>query len=95
MQGRRRSSPNSCRQFSFAAPEIPVIANTTARPYESARIAETLAAQIATPVQWVDSIRYLMGCGEMAFQEIGASVLSKMVEIKATQERRSSMRSRR
>ncbi|MFK2853204.1 ACP S-malonyltransferase [Dyella humi] len=74
------------RSFSFKAPEIPVIANTTARPYEPDRIAETLAAQIATPVRWVDSIRYLLGRGEMAFQEIGASLLSKMVlEIKATE----------
>lgn len=74
------------RSFSFKAPEIPVIANATARPYEPDRIAETLAAQIAMPVRWVDSIRYLMGRGEIVFQEIGASVLSKMVlEIKATE----------
>jgi trans-AT polyketide synthase/acyltransferase/oxidoreductase domain-containing protein len=72
------------QQFTFAAPTIPVIANATARPYEHARIAQTLAMQIAAPVQWVNSIRYLMGRGEVEFQEIGASVLSKMVlEIKA------------
>jgi trans-AT polyketide synthase/acyltransferase/oxidoreductase domain-containing protein len=86
MQGAQAEFAEFLRSFSFNAPQISVIANTTARPYKLDRIAETLAAQIATPVRWVDSIRYLMGCGEMVFQEIGASVLSKMVlEIKATE----------
>ncbi len=67
------------RQFSFTAPEVTVIANATARPYEGARIAETLAEQIARPVQWVDSMRYVMGKGDIEFHEVGASVLSKMV----------------
>jgi trans-AT polyketide synthase/acyltransferase/oxidoreductase domain-containing protein len=74
------------RQFSFATPEVTVIANATARPYDGSRIAETLAKQIATPVQWVDSIRYVMGKGDIEFHEVGASVLSKMVtEIRSTQ----------
>ena len=72
------------KSFTFAPPEVTVIANATARPYDGARIAETLAAQIASPVQWVDSIRYVLGQGEIAFQEMGANVLTKMVqEIKA------------
>ncbi|GGA41447.1 ACP S-malonyltransferase [Dyella nitratireducens] len=72
------------QSFTFASPDVPVIANATARPYDSTRIAETLAAQIASPVQWVDSIRYVLGKGDVEFQEIGASVLTKMVqEIKA------------
>lgn len=70
--------------FAFAPPTIPVIANVTARPYDPQRIAETLARQIASPVRWVDSIRYLMGKSEVEFQEIGATVLTRMVqEIKA------------
>ena len=72
------------KQFSFAAPETPVIANATARPYTHAQLAETLARQIASPVRWVESVRYLMGKGELEFQEIGGAVLSKMiVEIRA------------
>lgn len=72
------------RSCSFATPAIAVIANVTARPYQPDRLAQTLAEQIASPVQWVDSIRYLIGRGELEFKEIGASVLSKMVnEIKA------------
>ncbi|WP_256080284.1 ACP S-malonyltransferase [Massilia sp. YIM B04103] len=66
-------------EFSFAAPTVPVIANASGRPYEADRIAETLAAQIAGPVRWVDSVRYLMGREVDEFQEIGAAVLSKMV----------------
>ncbi|TCV93444.1 trans-AT polyketide synthase/acyltransferase/oxidoreductase domain-containing protein [Luteibacter rhizovicinus] len=74
------------QQFSFSAPEVTVIANATARPYDPARIAETLASQIATSVQWVDSIRYVMGKGDVEFHEIGGSVLSKMVhEIRTTE----------
>ncbi len=89
MQSAQAEFAQFLQQFSFAPPSITVIANATARPYDPTRIAETLARQIASPVQWVDSIRYLMGRGltgdgEVEFQEIGASVLSKMVqEIKA------------
>jgi len=68
------------QSFTFAPPQVAVIANATARPYDPTRIAETLAAQIASPVQWVDSIRHVLGKGEVEFQEIGASVLSKMVQ---------------
>jgi trans-AT polyketide synthase/acyltransferase/oxidoreductase domain-containing protein len=74
------------RGFSFEAPKATVIANATARPYEGSRIADTLASQIATPVHWVDSIRYVMGKGEVEFQELGATILSRMVtEIRRTQ----------
>ncbi|MFC4761740.1 ACP S-malonyltransferase [Dyella koreensis] len=74
------------RGFSFEAPRISVIANATARPYDGSRIADTLARQIANPVHWVDSIRYVMGKGEVEFQELGATILSRMVnEIRSTQ----------
>ena len=84
MQSAQAEFAQFLRQFTFEAPAITVIANATARPYEHSRVAQTLATQIAAPVQWVDSIRYVMGRGEVEFQEIGANVLSKMVqEIKA------------
>ena len=74
------------RGFSFEAPKATVIANATARPYDGSRVADTLARQIANPVHWVDSIRYVMGKGEVEFQELGATILSRMVnEIRSTQ----------
>jgi trans-AT polyketide synthase/acyltransferase/oxidoreductase domain-containing protein len=73
------------RGFTFAQPKIPVIANATARPYENGKIDQALGAQIASSVLWNDSIRYLMGQGDIEYIEIGANVLSKMVdEIKKT-----------
>jgi trans-AT polyketide synthase/acyltransferase/oxidoreductase domain-containing protein len=84
MQAAQAEFAEFLKQFAFAAPTVTVIANVTARPYDASRIAETIARQIAAPVQWVDSIRYVMGKGDVDFEEIGASVLSKMVkEIKA------------
>lgn len=73
-------------QFSFNAPQFPVIANATARPYRDGKIAEMLARQIASPVCWADSIRYLMGKGCTQFVEIGGGIiLMRMVdEIKTT-----------
>jgi malonyl CoA-acyl carrier protein transacylase len=47
-------------EFTFAAPAIPVVANVTARPYEADAILGTLAAQIASPVRWCDTVQYLM-----------------------------------
>jgi trans-AT polyketide synthase/acyltransferase/oxidoreductase domain-containing protein len=84
MQAAQAEFAQFLKQFSFAEPSISVIANATARPYVHAEIADTLSRQIASPVRWVETIRYLMGKGELEFQEIGANVLSKMiVEIRA------------
>jgi trans-AT polyketide synthase/acyltransferase/oxidoreductase domain-containing protein len=80
MQAAQADFSSFLQQFSFSDLHTTVIANADARPYDPARIAETLARQIASPVQWVDSIRYLMGKGEIEFQEIGAAILSKMVQ---------------
>lgn len=65
--------------FSFGRLEIPVIANSTARPYEPACIAQTLCEQIASPVLWVDSVRYLMGRKVTDYMEIGSTILTRMV----------------
>ena len=66
--------------FEFANPKIPVIANLTARPYKSGDIKEILAMQITNPVKWTESIRYLMGKGEMEFIQIGpGNTISRLV----------------
>jgi len=63
----------------FLAPEIPVIANFTVRPYESAHIRDTLGSQISNSVRWLDSTLYMLDHGVTEFQEIGpGAVLSKL-----------------
>lgn len=80
MQAAQAEFARFLNEFEFAPPALPVIANVSGRPYEADRIASTLARQIASPVRWVDSVRYLMGREVGEFQEIGAAVLSKMVQ---------------
>lgn len=65
--------------FSFSRPSIPVIANSTARPYQGGDIARTLCEQIASPVLWVDSVRYLMGRGVTDYSEVGSTIFTRMV----------------
>jgi len=66
--------------FEFAELKIPIISNVHAKPYKQTEIAANLAKQITHSVKWVDSIRYLMGQGEMTFEEVGpGEVLTKLV----------------
>lgn len=53
--------------------EIPLIANMTARPLQTADdLRAELARQIESPVQWTQSVEYLTGDGVVTFVEIGA-----------------------
>jgi trans-AT polyketide synthase/acyltransferase/oxidoreductase domain-containing protein len=66
--------------FEFLPPRIPVISNVEARPYEHARCRELLAIQIARPVNWMDTIRYLLAQPAMRIVEVGTGiVLSSML----------------
>jgi acyl transferase domain-containing protein len=73
------------QQFELHDPKIPVIANFTGQLYESGRIVETLSEQIASPVRWEESIRYLVGqsyngVDAMQFEEVGhGDVLTRLV----------------
>jgi len=67
-------------EFTFKKLEIPVIANVTARPYQEEAIANLLGQQIASSVQWTDSIRYLMGQEVSDFKELGRGVLTRMTK---------------
>lgn len=49
----------------FGAPQIPVLANVTARPYQADAILDTLASQIASTVRWSDSMQYLMALAQV------------------------------
>ncbi len=67
------------RQFTFAAPVIPVIANATAAPY-GADLEGTLARQIGSSVRWLDSVLYLLDRGVTDFAEVGpGNVLTKLI----------------
>lgn len=68
----------------LAAPEFPVVANATAEPVRDAAAARRLlAAQLTSPVRWVESVRRLAALGGegVEFVEIGpGSVLSGLVK---------------
>ncbi len=53
------------------APNLPVVANVSASPYQPNELCIHLADLLVRPVRWVDSIRYLLERGPMLFQEIG------------------------
>ncbi|WP_055546113.1 ACP S-malonyltransferase [Streptomyces kanamyceticus] len=74
--------------FTLRDPAIPVIANAHARPYGPGEAKDLLARQIASPVRWTDTVRYLMGKGDFEFEEVGpGAVLRKLVtKIKAEAE---------
>lgn len=55
-----------------AAFAFPVVANATAEPYPgSDAVADLLVRQIASPVQWEESVRRLRALGATAFLEVG------------------------
>ncbi|XXT14710.1 ACP S-malonyltransferase [Sorangium sp. So ce429] len=61
--------------YDFRPPKIPVISNVTARPLQADRIRASLGEQIASPVRWCESIRYLMGRGVKEFVECGHGIV--------------------
>jgi trans-AT polyketide synthase/acyltransferase/oxidoreductase domain-containing protein len=65
--------------FDFATPCRTVVSNATAKPYASDDIRTLLAAQIASPVRWMDSIQFAIDKGLTQFIEVGSSILGPMV----------------
>jgi [acyl-carrier-protein] S-malonyltransferase len=56
----------------FGKPRIPVIHNVSAAPEpDSARIRELLAAQLHSPVRWVESIEAIRDAGDRLVLEAG------------------------
>jgi [acyl-carrier-protein] S-malonyltransferase len=68
--------------FPLRDPEIPVIANVTAKPVrDGEQIRKSLIEQLYSPVLWEDSIRTLIGLGVDTFVEIGpGKVLTGLVK---------------
>lgn len=79
-----RQELERCR---FSAPRIPVVSNVTARPHEPDTVAELLARQMTSPVDWLGSVRFLLDCGVERFEELGPRpVLSPLIlEIRSGQ----------
>ncbi|MEV3898043.1 ACP S-malonyltransferase [Streptomyces anulatus] len=72
-----RSMAPAAREFAsfldgyvLARLKIPVIANTTGRPYDD-DIAGTLCRQLHLPVRWSDTVVHLLGLPDPEFREIG------------------------
>ena len=67
--------------FTFSPLNMPVIANSTATPYENHEIALRLTEQIYSPVRWTDTIHYLFKTPQPEFKELGPhGVLTKLVK---------------
>lgn len=70
--------------FVLKSPQTPVVSNVTARPYKKeshgASVRESLVRQMTSPVQWTQSVLYLLGRGATTFHEIGPGrVLTNLV----------------
>lgn len=69
-----------CQRFTFRDPTVPVVANVTARPYEAGQVERLLVEQITSPVQWCDSVRYLLARGVTDLVELGAGqILTRLI----------------
>ncbi len=70
------------QQFTLADPQIPVVSNVTARPYETGAVVTNLAAQMSSTVRWSEGVQHLLSLagGDMQFEEVGyGEVLAKLV----------------
>lgn len=47
-------------KLTVSEPQVPVISNTTGKPFEQDRIAETLVQQIVSPTHFADCVSYLV-----------------------------------
>lgn len=81
MEPARREFDQFLAGFEFRPLKIPVIANTTARPYHDDEIRQTLAEQLVRPVRWEQTVRFLLDRGVTQIEEIGPGrVLTRLVD---------------
>jgi [acyl-carrier-protein] S-malonyltransferase len=69
-------------RIEFREPSVPIVANVTARPLLRAEeIREELVRQLVSPVQWVESVQYMVEQGVKTFMEIGPKdTLNKLIK---------------
>ncbi|MCP4130371.1 MAG: ACP S-malonyltransferase [bacterium] len=81
MSGAQEEFAKFLEGITFAPPEIPVVSNVTARPYEQDEVKTNLVKQFTHCVQWTGTIDYLLKQGEREFEEIGpGKVLTKSIQ---------------
>jgi trans-AT polyketide synthase/acyltransferase/oxidoreductase domain-containing protein len=81
MQEARDEFASFLERFPLRDPRLPVIANTTARPYEPGALRQTLAEQLRRPVRWTESVHYLVARGVTDFAELGdGGVLTRLIQ---------------
>lgn len=85
MKGAAKEFEQFLTGFAFRAPKIAVLANVTARPYkvveDSGSVRDLLVQQICSPVQWTNSVLYLLDRGVTMFHEMGpGNVLTRLVQ---------------
>ena len=81
MQTAREEFEAFLKGFEFSELMIPIISNVHAGPYAQSDIAANLADQITHSVKWSESICYLMGLGDMTFEEVGPGrVLTNLID---------------
>jgi malonyl CoA-acyl carrier protein transacylase len=72
--------------FEFRSPQVPVVSNVTARPYgkvdPTTTTCDLLTRQIVSPVQWTNTVLYMLDRGVSKFSEIGApgNVLTRLIK---------------
>jgi [acyl-carrier-protein] S-malonyltransferase len=66
----------------FQVPSVPIVANATAGPLTNpTEIREAVARQLTSPVNWTDSMRWLIAQGVTRFVEVGPQdVLTKLMK---------------
>jgi [acyl-carrier-protein] S-malonyltransferase len=69
-------------QVDFHAPEMPIVANSTARPMTSVEeVREELIRQLCSCVRWKSSVEFMTNAGVSTFVEIGPGiVLTKLIK---------------
>jgi len=71
----------SLQDIEFHSPNLPVIANITARPYKNNDVIKNLQGQLYQCVKWTESLWYLMSQANVSVKEIGpGAVLTRLVD---------------
>ncbi len=73
MASAREGLAEALAQVEFSAGSVPVWANATAQPYpaDAAQAKELLAAQVASPVRWAQTLQAMAAQGIDTFVEVG------------------------